>query len=60
MTLYTSDTEYKNRTGSADLLRSGTAYLIASALCLFRAAHVNLKKSSALAAHLANLETMQA
>ena len=32
MTLYTSDTEYKNRTGSADLLRSGTAYLIASAL----------------------------
>ena len=32
MTLYTSDTEYKNRTGSADLLRSGTAYLIASVL----------------------------
>ncbi len=30
--MYTSDTEYKNRTGSADLLRSGTAYLIASAL----------------------------
>ena len=35
-------------------------YLIASALCLFRAAYVNLKKSSALAAHLANLESMQA
>ncbi len=30
--MYTSDTEYKNRTGSADLLRSGTAYLIASTL----------------------------
>ena len=30
--MYTSDTEYMNRTGSADLLRSGTAYLIASAL----------------------------
>ncbi len=30
--MYTSDTEYKNRTGSADLLRSGTAYLIASVL----------------------------
>ena len=33
MTLYTSDIEYdERRTGSADLLRSGTAYLIASVL----------------------------
>ena len=34
MTLYTSDTEYRNesRKGAADPLRSGTAYLIASIL----------------------------
>ena len=36
------------------------AYLICSALCLFVAARINSKKSSALAAHIENLESLQA
>ena len=35
-------------------------YLIASAVCLFISARINLKKSSQLAAHIENLETLQA
>lgn len=35
-------------------------YMVASAVCLFIAARINAKKSSALAAHVANLESLQA
>lgn len=35
-------------------------YLVCSAICLFIAARINSKKSSALAAHIENLETLQA
>ncbi len=35
-------------------------YLVASAVCLFISAHINTKKSSLLAAHIENLETLQA
>ncbi len=35
-------------------------YLIASAVCLLIGARINAKKSSALAAHIANLESLQA
>ena len=35
-------------------------YLIASALCLLWSARINSKKSSALEAHIANLESLQA
>lgn len=35
-------------------------YLLASAFCLFRSARINSKKSSALAAHIANIESLQA
>ena len=35
-------------------------YLIASAICLFTGAVINIRKSNALAAHIENLETLQA